>query len=71
MDTPDPDLVTVEVGLAKSTAGGAAVDLPTGHVGSAADASSVVPRKCLGNIIVGRRARSRRHRSRLQGARST
>ena len=53
MDTSDPALVTVEVGLAKSTAGGAAVDLPTGHVGSAADASSsVVPRKRLGNIIV-------------------
>ena len=53
MDTTDPALVTVQVGLAQSTAGGAAVALPTGHLRAAPVASSsVVPRKRLGNIIV-------------------
>ncbi|KAE8773985.1 hypothetical protein D1007_53684 [Hordeum vulgare] len=53
MDTPDPALVTVEVEVAKSNAGGAAVDLPAGHLRAAPEASSnTVPRKRLGNIIV-------------------
>lgn len=53
MDTPDSTLITVEVGLAKSTAGGAAVDLPTSDVVGASEASSgVVPRKRLSNVIV-------------------
>ncbi|KAE8772032.1 hypothetical protein D1007_56007 [Hordeum vulgare] len=53
MDTPDPALATVEVEVAKSMAGGAAVDLPAGHLRATPEASSnVVPRKRLGNIIV-------------------
>uniref|UniRef100_A0A8I6YEU6 Uncharacterized protein n=1 Tax=Hordeum vulgare subsp. vulgare TaxID=112509 RepID=A0A8I6YEU6_HORVV len=53
MDTPDPALVTVEVEVARSMAGGAAVDLPAGHLRAVPEASSnAVPRKRLGNIIV-------------------
>ncbi|KAE8813616.1 Galactoside 2-alpha-L-fucosyltransferase [Hordeum vulgare] len=53
MNTPDPALVTVDVEVAKSMAGGAAVDLPAGHLRAASEASSnAVPRKRLGNIIV-------------------
>ncbi|KAE8769020.1 hypothetical protein D1007_59440 [Hordeum vulgare] len=53
MDTPVLALVTVEVEVAKSMAGGAPVDLPVGHLRATLEASSnVVPRKRLGNIIV-------------------
>ncbi|KAI4983775.1 hypothetical protein ZWY2020_025641 [Hordeum vulgare] len=43
----------MEVEVAKSMAGGTAVDLPAGHLRAAREASSnAVPRKRLGNIIV-------------------
>lgn len=53
MDTPDPTLITVEVEVTKSMAGGAAVDLPAGHLRAAPKASSnAIPGKRLNNIIV-------------------
>ncbi|KAE8773533.1 hypothetical protein D1007_54221 [Hordeum vulgare] len=53
MDTADPALVTVDVEVAKSMAGGAAVDLLIGLLRAASEASSnAVPRRRLGNIIM-------------------